>query len=68
MKKIVRPKNLGLKDSLKAMEIGSTRQISTSEYKANVLRTTVYNLNKDAYKFCITEKGLIDSMVVTRLK
>ena len=66
MKKIQRPK--GLKENLKAMRVGDTCEIRTSDYKSSVVRTILYVLNMEGYHFTSTERGLLDSIKVTRLK
>lgn len=66
MKKIQRPK--GLKENLKAMKVGDTCEIYKCDYKSSVVRSILYILNTEGYKFTSTEKGLLDSVKVTRLK
>lgn len=66
MKKIQRPK--GLKENLRAMPIGESCEIATGDYKPNVVRSILYVLNTEGYHFTSTEKGLIASIRVTRIK
>lgn len=66
MKKIQRSK--GLKENLKAMKVGDTCEIPTRDYKCSVVRTILYLLNTEGYHFTSTERGLLDSIKVTRLK
>ncbi len=66
MKKIQRP--TGLKENLREMSIGDTCEIAKCDYKPNVVRSILYTLNTEGYHFTSTEKGLLDSIKVTRLR
>lgn len=66
MKKIKRPK--GLKENLISMKVRDTCEISASDYKSNVVRTMLSILNTKGYKYTSTEKGMVNSVKVTRHK
>lgn len=66
MKRIVKQKRLD--ENLMEMSLGSVVEVLSRDYKANVVRSTIYKLNQRGYSFVATEKGLIDSVQVTRLR
>ena len=54
--------------TLLGIPVGESRLIKTSDIKPGVIRTTVGVLNKEGYSFIASEKGLINEVLVTRIK
>lgn len=65
VKVISRP---SLRDTLKAMKIGEPRKMDTKQFKLSVVRTEASAMKKSGYEFTISEQGLIDEYIITRLK
>ena len=58
-----------LKDSLREMPIGSKLTIKNRQFKASVVRTKTTDLKcKEGYLFDVSDRGMIDEVVVTRIK
>lgn len=55
-------------ETLKKIPVGEKRIISIRDIKFSSMRTATYLLKKKGYLFKLSEKGLIDEYIVTRLK
>lgn len=55
-------------ETLRAMEIGIPVLIPRKYMKIYSIRTAATKLKSQGYEFSITEKGLIDDALVTRLR
>lgn len=64
--KIVRKPSLYA--TLKEMELRVPQRFSVRQFKVGNARTAVSELRKKGYDFEITEAGMIDEYVITRLK
>lgn len=57
-----------LTETLKSLEIGVGNLFSIRDYKAAVVRSAATKLKSSGYGFSITEEGMIDEYIVTRLR
>lgn len=57
-----------LTDFLKNMKLGEECKINTMAYKPSVVRSSIIRLNKAGFFFQLSEKGIPDGSIVTRLK
>ena len=57
-----------LTETLKNLEIGVGNLFSTRDYKVQPVRNTASKLKKQGYDFAVTESGMVDQFIVTRLK
>lgn len=56
------------RETLLYMETGITYRIKSRQFKANVIRATATELKKKGYEFTVSEAGLIDEVLVTRIR
>lgn len=61
-------KKVSVKDTLLGIPVGETVEIKLLYAKPCSVRTMVYHLSKKGYSFSASERGLTDSIAVTRLK
>lgn len=54
--------------TLLALPIGVKQRFSTKDFKLQVTKNAITELNKKGNKFELTEKGLVNEYDVTRLK
>jgi hypothetical protein len=54
--------------TLKSLEIGSPTLFANREFKVQVCRVAASELKKKGFEYKITEEGLVDEYIVTRLK
>ena len=66
--KIVRKKVVSPIDTLRGFEVGQTSIIKTADLKGGVIRGAAKQLALKGYEYCVTEKGLINEVCVTRIK
>ncbi len=64
-KKIKLAVKISVQASLLSIPMGETVEIKANQVKANSVRSAVRQLRKEGYGFHATEKGLIDSILVT---
>ena len=64
--KIVRKPSL--KATLLALPQGIKQRFSTKDFKLQITKNAITELNRQGYKFELTEKGLVNEYDVTRIK
>lgn len=64
--KIVRKPSL--KATLLALPQGIKHRFSTKDFKLQITKNAITELNRKGYHFEITEKGLVNEFDVTRIK
>ena len=64
--KIVRKPSIG--ETLKMLEIGRATLFTIRDWKTQAARVAASELKKKGYDFTITEEGMVDEYIVTRLK
>ena len=57
-----------LVQTLKTMEIGIALTFSIHDFKTQYARVAISDLRKKGFEFKITEEGLVDEYIITRLK
>lgn len=67
-KKAILKKTIDVRATLLSIPESESVVIKTRDIKTNVVRACISRLNSEGYSFESTEKGLIDSIKVTRNK
>lgn len=62
---ITRP---SLVQTLRSLPMKTPRRFSVKQFKLTSVRSAATILKKDGYEFSISEKGMIDEYVITRLR
>lgn len=57
-----------LYETLRQMELGMPQKFSVRQFKVGAVRAAVSALRKKNFDFEVTEVGMLDEYVVTRLK
>lgn len=57
-----------LMETLRSFEIGVGNLFSIRDYKIQAVRNAASKLKKEGFDFLVTEKGMIDQFIVTRLQ
>lgn len=57
-----------LNDTLRNLPLGKPQKFSVRQFKISGMRTAASTMKKQGYEFSVSEKGLVDEYIVTRLK
>lgn len=57
-----------LSQTLKSLEVGKPTLFQTSQFKTQPARVCATELKSKGYEFTITEDGMVNEYIVTRLK
>lgn len=57
-----------LYDTMRHMRVGEARKFSTKQFKLSGVRVTASVMKKSGYEFTVSEQGLVDEFIITRLK
>lgn len=68
MKEFKKPKTKSLAETLRELEIGGQVVVDNRQSKIPYVRKLVSYLNKRGFTFTASEKGLVNKILVTRIK
>lgn len=57
-----------LKETMKSLERGVPTKFSNRDFKMNSIRNAASTLKQKGYSFQVTETGMVDCCIVTRIK
>ena len=57
-----------LKETMKSLERGVPIKFSNRDFKMNSIRNAASNLKQKGYSFTVSEAGMVDGCIVTRIK
>lgn len=55
-------------ETLKSLPLGKPHKFSVRQFKLSIVRTAASTMKKQGYEFIVSEKGLVDEYIVTRIK
>lgn len=57
-----------LKETMKSLERGVPTKFEIHDFKLNSIRNAASTLKQNGYEFQVTETGMVDGCIVTRIK
>lgn len=57
-----------VKETLRTMPLNESMRVKSKTVKQSVIRAAIAKLNNEGYNFNATEAGLVDEIIITRIK